>query len=91
MQPQREPQPEKTKNQQKTAINQPESHRETTKQEQIQTQDKRILSPKTGYDQHTSPFKLYSDHTQDIVNVLLSMKKLKFVKIKRRQSLLFSI
>jgi len=40
--------------------------------QQIQTQDNKLLSPKTGYVQHTSPFRLYTDHTSVIVNVLLS-------------------
>jgi len=30
---------------------------------------------KAGYDQHTNPLELYSDHTAAIVNVLLSIKK----------------
>ena len=54
-----QPQTEKIKNQQETTINQPESHGETTKdndnKQQIQTQDKRLLSPKAGYVQHTNP------------------------------------
>ena len=47
-----QPQPEKIKNQQETTINQPEPYGEITKdnnnQQQIQTQDKELLSPKSG-------------------------------------------
>ena len=40
----------------KTQTNQPQKTQgKTTKQEQIQTQDNKLLSPKAGYDQHASP------------------------------------
>jgi len=44
-----QPQLEKIKNQQKTTINQSKPHGETTKQEQIQTQDKRIQETTKPY------------------------------------------